>query len=135
MTVPIHVVFMLAYTLPLYQLSCSRTLVSSIHSSPSQYHNVNVVCCLCGIVAIEYTNLRPTCRAKVRWNESNEMYACGCVCYATTIGRISDYESSAVPAARCVHSIAFALTASAPSSSPSRRSSTSHFLKNDLRNA
>ena len=41
------------------------------------------------------------------------------------------YESE-VPAARCVHSIALALTASAPSSSPSRRSSSSHFLKKDL---
>ncbi len=43
-----------------------------------------------------------------------------------------NYDSSELPAARCVHSIAFALTASAPSSSPSRRSSSSHFLKNDL---
>ena len=42
------------------------------------------------------------------------------------------YYSHELPAARCVHSTAFALTASAPSSSPMRRSSSSHFLKNDL---
>lgn len=35
-------------------------------------------------------------------------------------------------AAFCVHSIAFCLTANAPSSSPIFRSSSSHFLKNDL---
>ena len=42
------------------------------------------------------------------------------------------YYSHELPAARCVHSIALALTASAPSSSPMRRSNSSHFLKNDL---
>lgn len=36
-------------------------------------------------------------------------------------------------AARCVHSMAFALTVDAPSSSPIRRSNSNHFLKNDLR--
>lgn len=35
-------------------------------------------------------------------------------------------------AAFCVHSTAFCLTADAPSSSPILRSSSSHFLKNDL---
>ena len=42
------------------------------------------------------------------------------------------YYSHELPAARCVHSTAFALTASAPSSSPMRRSRSNHFLKNDL---
>lgn len=48
---------------------------------------------------------------------------------------LSHHDSSPAEcaAARCVHSMAFALTASAPCSSPILFSSASHFLKKDLR--
>jgi hypothetical protein len=48
---------------------------------------------------------------------------------------LSHYDSSPAEcaAARCVHSIAFALTASAPCSSPILFSSASHFLKKTLK--
>ncbi len=42
------------------------------------------------------------------------------------------YYSHELVVARCVHSMALALTASAPSSSPIWRSSSRNFLKNDL---
>lgn len=45
---------------------------------------------------------------------------------------ISSLTHCELDAAFCVHSTAFCLTADAPSSSPILRSSSSHFLKNDL---